>query len=202
MVANLGEIWVTKAQNEIITGEIRTKMTDLRFAVVGLGYWGPKIVRNLEALPRTKVAIVADLDAYRLALLAASRPWVKTTTQVEDVFQSDVDGVIIATPVRTHYQLAKKALLQGKHVLVEKPLTSSVFEAEELVALAEKQQRILMVGHTFEYSPAVNELRKLVQGDDLGKIYSIEAERLNLGLFRSDVNVIWDLAPHDVSIFI
>src|SRR6266702_1417781 len=179
-----------------------TKMTDLRFAVIGLGYWGPKIVRNLETLPCTQVVIVADLDAYRLASFSASRPWIQTTTQVEDVFQSDVDGVIIATPVRTHYQLAKGDLLHGKHVLVEKPLTANVAEAEELIALANEQQRILMVGHTFEYSPAVNELRKLVQGGDLGKIYCIEAERLNLGLFRSDINVIWDLAPHDVSILL
>lgn len=177
-------------------------MTDLRFAVIGLGYWGPKIVRNLEALPRAQVVMVADLDAYRLASFAASRPWIKTTTRVEDIFQSDVDGVIIATPVRTHYQLAKRALLHGKHVLVEKPLTSSVVEAEELVTLARQQQRILMVGHTFEYSPAVNELRKLLHNGDLGEIYSIKAERLNLGLFRSDVNVIWDLAPHDISILL
>src|SRR5438874_4916399 len=177
-------------------------MTDLRFAVIGLGYWGPKIVRNLEALPRVQVSIVADLDAYRLASVSAGRPWIQTTTQVEDVFQSDVDGVIIATPVRTHFQLAKKALLHSKHVLVEKPLTTNVSEAEELISLAEEQQRILMVGHTFEYSPAVNELRKLVQGGDLGKIYCIEAERLNLGLYRSDINVIWDLAPHDVSILL
>src|SRR6266581_418333 len=179
-----------------------TKMTDLRFAVIGLGYWGPKIVRNLETLPCTQVVIVADLDAYRLASFSASRPWIQTTTQVEDVFQSDVDGVIIATPVRTHFQLAKKALLHSKHVLVEKPLTASVSEAEELISLAEEQQRILMVGHTFEYSPAVNVLRKLVQSGELGKIYSIEAERLNLGLFRSDINVIWDLAPHDISILL
>src|SRR5205823_7393290 len=122
--------------------------------------------------------------------------------QAEDVFRSDVDGVVTATPVRTHYRLAKEALLHGKHVLVEKPLTANVAEAEDLVALAIKQQRILMVGHTFEYSPAVNELRKLVQNGELGKIYSIEAERVNLGLFRNDINVIWDLAPHDVSILL
>jgi predicted dehydrogenase len=110
--------------------------------------------------------------------------------------------VVIATPVRTHYRLAREALLHGKHVLVEKPLTASVEEAEELVALAYEQKRILMAGHTFEYNPAVNELRKLIQSGDLGKIYSIEAERLNLGLFRSDINVIWDLAPHDISILL
>lgn len=177
-------------------------ISDLRFGVIGWGYWGPKIARNLNSLPHALVSMVADQDVYQLASLNMNQPWVQTTTQAEDVFRSNVDGVIIATPVKTHYRLAKAALLHGKHVLVEKPLTTSVDEAEELVALAYEQQRILMVGHTFEYSPAVNELRKLVQSGDLGKIYSIEAARLNLGIFRSDINVIWDLAPHDVSILI
>jgi predicted dehydrogenase len=142
------------------------------------------------------------LDASRLASFAAKQPWIRTTTQVEEVFRSDVDGVIIATPVRTHYRLAKAALMHGKHVLVEKPLTANVAEAEELVALAATQQRILMVGHTFAYSPAVNELRGLVQSGELGKIYSLQAQRLNLGWFRRDINVIWDLAAHDLSIFL
>lgn len=148
------------------------------------------------------MTIIADTDARRLASLEVNQFGTRMTTQVSDVFRSDVDAVVIATPVRTHYRLAKEALLHGKHVLVEKPLTASVAEAEELVALAKEQQRILMVGHTFEYSPSVNELRKLVQSGDLGRIYSIEAERVNLGLFRSDINVIWDLAPHDVSILL
>jgi len=179
---------------------MRTK--DLRFGVIGWGYWGPKIARNLDTLPNGMVAMVADMDARRLASLSISQPWIQTTTHVEDVLRSDVDGVIIATPVRTHYRLAKEALMHGKHVLVEKPLTANVAEAEELIFLAQEQRRILMVGHTFEYSPAVNELRKLVQSGDLGKIYCIEAERVNLGLFRSDINVIWDLAPHDISILL
>jgi len=174
----------------------------LRFGVIGWGYWGPKIARNLDTLPNGNLAMVAEMDERRLASLRASQPWVKTTTQASEVFHADVDGVVIATPVRTHYRLAKEALLAGKHVLVEKPLTADVLEAEELVALAQEQQRILMVGHTFEYNPAVNELRKLVQSGALGKIYCIEAERLNLGLFRSDINVIWDLAPHDISILL
>lgn len=177
-------------------------LSDLRFGIIGWGYWGPKITRNLDSLPHTLVAMIADQDVHRLMPLSVSQPAVKTTTLSEDIFRSDVDGVVIATPVRTHYQLAKAALLHGKHVLVEKPLTTSVAEAEELVALAAEQQRILMVGHTFEYNLAVNELRKLVQNGELGKIYSIEAERVNLGLFRSDINVIWDLAPHDVSILL
>ncbi len=177
-------------------------MRDLSFGVVGWGYWGPKIARNLDSLPRVTVTVIADQDALRLAPLAVNEPSIRTSTQPEDVFRSNVDGVVIATPIQTHYQLAKEALLHDKHVLVEKPLTANVAEAEELVALAEKQQRILMVGHTFVYSPAVNELRKSIQSGDLGKIYSIETERVNLGLFRRDVNVIWDLAPHDVSILL
>jgi len=182
--------------------EEKMNMADLRFGVIGWGYWGPKVARNLASLPHAMVSMIADTDVTRLASSTANFSSVRTTTQSEDVFRSDVDGVVIATPVRSHYRLAKEALLHGKHVLVEKPLTANVEEAEDLVALAIKQQSILMVGHTFEYSPAVNELRKLIQGGELGKIYSIETERVNLGLFRSDINVIWDLAPHDVSILL
>jgi len=177
-------------------------MKDLRFGVIGWGYWGPKIARNLDSLPHATVAMVADTDAHRLAKLIVNQPWIQTTTLIEEIFRSDVDAIVIATPVSTHFQLAREALMHGKHVLVEKPLTASVTEAEELVALAQEQQRFLMVGHTFEYNPAVNELRKLIQNGDLGKIYSIELERLNLGLFRNDINVIWDLAPHDLSILL
>ena len=177
-------------------------IADLRFGVIGWGYWGPKIARNLDSLPHAMVSMIADMDATRLVSSTVNFSSVQTTTRAEDVFRSDVDGVVIATPVQTHYRLAKEALLQGKHVLVEKPLTANVTEAEELVALAKAQKRTLMVGHTFEYNPAVNELRNIVQSGDLGKIYCIEAERVNLGLFRSDINVIWDLAPHDVSILL
>ena len=178
------------------------RMEELRFGVIGWGYWGPKMARNLDALAQATVTMVADLEEYRLASLKISHPWIKTTTRAQDVFGSQVDGVVIATPVRTHYRLAKEALLSGKHVLVEKPLTASLAQAQELVTLAQAQGRILMVGHTFEYNPAVNELRKLVQNGDLGKIYCVETERVNLGLFRSDTNVIWDLAPHDLSILL
>src|SRR5713226_4997188 len=177
-------------------------MRELRFGVLGWGYWGPKIARNLATLPHASVSFIADTDAHRLASIELQQSGVQISTQAHDMFRSDVDAVVIATPVRTHYALAKDALLHGKHVLVEKPLTASVVEAEELAQLAEQQGRVLMVGHTFVYNPAVNELRKLVQSGDLGKIYCIEAERLNLGLFRSDINVIWDLAPHDISILL
>jgi predicted dehydrogenase len=175
---------------------------ELRFGVIGWGYWGPKIARNLDSLSHAAVTMVADDDAHRLTKLKVNQPWIQTTTLIEDICCSDVDAIVIATPVSTHFQLAREALLHGKHVLVEKPLTANVTEAEELIALAQEQQRILMVGHTFEYNPAVNELRKLVQSGELGKIYCIEAERVNLGLFRNDINVIWDLAPHDISILL
>jgi len=177
-------------------------MTNTRFGIIGWGYWGPKIARNLESLPQAEVAMIADTDIRRLSS-ATGIPGVQLTTQVQDMFLSNtVDAVVIATPVRTHYRLAREALLHGKHVLVEKPLTASIAEAEDLIALARQQDRVLMVGHTFEYSPAVNELRKLVQSGELGKIYCVETERVNLGLFRNDINVIWDLAPHDVSILL
>lgn len=177
-------------------------MKHMRFGVIGWGYWGPKIARNLSSLSQSAVTMVADLDAHRLATIAEQDSSIQTTTRIEDMLKSNVDGVVIVTPVNTHFALARQALMHGKHVLVEKPLTTSVAEAEELVALAKEQQRILMVGHTFEYSPAVNELRKIIQGGELGNIYSIETERVNLGLFRNDINVIWDLAPHDVSILL
>lgn len=177
-------------------------MRQTRFGVIGWGYWGPKIARNLSSLPQSAVTMVADLDAHRLETIAEQDSSIQTTTHIEDLFKSNVDGVVIVTPVNTHFTLARQALLHGKHVLVEKPLTTSVAEAEELVALAEERQRILMVGHTFEYNPAVNELRKIIQSGELGNIYSIETERVNLGLFRNDINVIWDLAPHDVSILL
>ncbi len=165
-------------------------MTNTRFGVIGWGYWGPKIARNLESLPQAEVTMIADTDMRRLSS-AKGIPGVQLTTQVQDLFLSnEIDAIVIATPVH------------GKHVLVEKPLTADVAEAEDLIALARQQNCVLMVGHTFEYSPAVNELRKLVQSGDLGKIYCVETERVNLGLFRNDINVIWDLAPHDVSILL
>jgi len=177
-------------------------LRDLRFAVLGWGYWAPKVARNLESMAHASVTMVADIDPYRLASLHRDKPWIQTTTNPAEVFAADVDAVVIATPVKVHYQLARQALESGKHVLVEKPLAASVAEAEDLVALARVNGRVLMVGHTFEYSPAVNELRKLIRDGELGRIYCIETERLNLGLFRNDIDVLWDLAPHDISILL
>ena len=174
--------------------------TELRFGVIGWGYWGPKIARNLDGLPRAAVTFVADMDPNRVAGVSLGHPGLRLSVDPAEALAADVDAVVIATPVRTHYPLAKQALLAGKHVLVEKPLTDNLAHAEELADLAERMGLTLMVGHTFEYSPAVNEVRSLVRAGELGRIYCIEMERLNLGLFRNDTDVIWDLAPHDVSI--
>lgn len=172
----------------------------LRFGLIGWGYWGPKIARNITSLATADVTFICDSDENRLAQVAMDFPSVKVSASPEELFASNVDCVVIATPVRTHSALARQALLSGKHVMVEKPLTANVSEAEELVALARRQRLVLMVGHTFEYSPAVNELRALVRSGQMGRIYCMETQRLNLGLFRNDIDVIWDLAPHDVSI--
>lgn len=177
-------------------------MHELKIALVGWGYWGPKIARNIHSIPQAQLAWVADSDPQRLAKVRADMPWVRATTDAAEVFASDADAVVIATPVRSHHTLARQALLAGKHVLVEKPLTASVAEAEDLVALAQEMRLTLMVGHTFVYSPPVMELREIIRANELGHVLSLSAERLNLGIFRSDTDVIWDLAPHDVSIIL
>ncbi|HEY7975510.1 MAG TPA: Gfo/Idh/MocA family oxidoreductase, partial [Ktedonobacterales bacterium] len=172
----------------------------LRFGLIGCGYWGPKIARNISSMRNADLTFICDMDENRIAQVAMDFPLAQVSRDPADLFAADLDCVVIATPVRTHFDLARQALLSGKHVMVEKPLTASVAEAEELVELAKRAQKVLMVGHTFEYSPAVNALRSLVTDGQIGRIYCIETERLNLGLFRNDIDVIWDLAPHDVSI--
>ncbi|HEX2348066.1 MAG TPA: Gfo/Idh/MocA family oxidoreductase [Ktedonobacterales bacterium] len=172
----------------------------LRFGLIGWGYWGPKIARNISSMRHADLTFICDMDENRIAQVAMDYPLARVSARPEELFAADLDCVVIATPVRTHFDLARQALLSGKHVMVEKPLTASVAEAEELVALAKRANKVLMVGHTFEYSPAVNELRSLVTNGQIGRIFCIETERLNLGLFRNDIDVIWDLAPHDVSI--
>ena len=174
----------------------------LEFGVIGYGYWGPHLVRNLGAMPNSAVRFVADLDAGRLAQAAQAfnAPQLTFTKDANDLFTSDtLDAVIVATPVRSHFALAKQALLAGKHVFVEKPLAVTVAEVEELVALARERGLKLMVGYTFLYHSSVRALRRMLQEDELGKLYYIDAQRLNLGQYRPDVNVVWDLAPHDIS---
>ena len=171
----------------------------VRFGVIGYGYWGPQLVRNLSGLGGGVVECIADLDDAQLERAQSHHRQVTLTRDAAQLFESAVDAVIIATPVHTHYPLARQALLANKHVFVEKPLAVKVSEVEDLLHLAEERQRVLMVGYTFLYHKAVQELRRMISEEQLGKLYYIDAQRLNLGLFRQDVNVVWDLAPHDLS---
>jgi predicted dehydrogenase len=175
-------------------------MNHINVGVIGYGYWGPNLVRNFVELPDSEVIIVADLNENRLSQVKARYPTVSTTQNYTDLFSLGLDAVVIASPPATHFRFAWECLEQGLHVLVEKPLTLDSHQAEDLVMLAETNDRILMVGHTFEYNPAVHALKKLVESGDLGDIHYIDAARLNLGLFQPDLNVLWDLAPHDISI--
>jgi predicted dehydrogenase len=174
----------------------------VNIGVVGCGYWGPKHIRVCHEMAEAKLTMVCDLDERKLQQVQAQYPYIGTTPNYEAFLQSDVDAVIIATPVNSHFKLAKEALLYDKHVLIEKPVTTTSREALELIELAEKRNLLLMAGHTYEYHPAVDFLRDIASNGKLGQIYSIDADRLNLGLFRPDVNVLWDLAPHDISIIL
>ena len=169
--------------------------------MIGYGYWGPNLVRNFATGARTKVVAIADANPSRRQLAQAHYPHIKV---VEDaaalIADPDVDAVVVATPIFTHYDLAKAALQAGKHVLVEKPLTPSAAQAEELAELAEHNKRVLMVDHTFVYTGAVKKIRDLVSSGELGRVLYFDSVRINLGLFQPDFNVIWDLAPHDLTI--
>jgi predicted dehydrogenase len=173
----------------------------IRVAVVGLGYWGPNLVRNLHEVEEAEAALVCDLRPEALAAIGRRYPAVGTTTDFEDVLADDtIDAVTVATPVSSHFELAARALESGKHVFVEKPLTASSDEALELIELADHHGLVLMPGHTFLYSPPVNMIRSLISSGELGEIYFISTSRVNLGLHQSDVSVAWDLGPHDFSI--
>ena len=175
--------------------------TKVRIGVIGVGYWGPNLIRNFHQFVDSEVVQVCDLNQDRLTHIKNLYPSVRTTEDFKSITRSsDVDAVCVATPVRWHYEMAKDALLNHKHVIVEKPMTASVESARELVNLARERNRVLMVDHTFEYAPAVNKIREIVTQGELGDIYYVSMSRLNLGLFQQDINVIWDLAPHDISI--
>jgi predicted dehydrogenase len=173
----------------------------LRVAVIGFGYWGPNLVRNFTTCPATKVVAVVDGDPRRRAAVGVLYPWIATHEDPAPVLADpDVDAVVIATPIFSHHPLAKAALEAGKHVLVEKPFAPTVRQCEELAELADRQGRALVVDHTFVYTGAVRKVRELVAGGELGRVLYFDSVRINLGLFQPDYNVIWDLAPHDVSI--
>ncbi len=173
----------------------------LRVGLIGYGYWGPNLARNFSANPKCKLIRVADMSEKRRAAAQATFPWIETADRAESVTQAaDIDIVVVATPVLYHFDLAKTALENGKHVWVEKPMTSTSAQAKELTALAEKKGLTLMVDHTFLFTGAVQKMKELVTTGELGDLFYYDSVRVNLGLFQSDVNVIWDLAPHDLSI--
>ncbi len=173
----------------------------LRIGVIGYGYWGPNIVRNFSTADRSQVVMVCDMNQQSLKKVKKVYPQVRVTTDSRELIKDpEVDAVAIATPVFTHHELAKMALQEGKSVFVEKPFTHTVAEAEELVELAEKNKLKLMVDHTFLYTGAVKKIKQLVEDNILGDLYYFDSVRVNLGLFQHDVNVVWDLAPHDIAI--
>jgi predicted dehydrogenase len=172
------------------------------FGVIGFGYWGPKLARNLSEMANTELEWVVDLDAERRERAQEQYPSAQTTSDLDEMLRSDVEAVVVATPIRTHYKVAKAALDAGKHVLVEKPLTATSEEAEQLMRIAERSGLTLMVGHTFQYHAAIRALREIVASGEIGEVCYVDMARLNLGLFQSDINVLWDLAPHDLSILL
>jgi predicted dehydrogenase len=174
---------------------------ELRVGVVGYGYWGPNIARNFSALDGCELAAVCDRSGAALKRAGRAYPGIDLTTDAQEVIASpDIDAVAIVTPVWTHFDLAKAALEHGKHVFVEKPFTSTSRQAEDLIELADRRNLKIMVDHTFVFSGAVRKIRELVDNGTLGPLYYFDSTRVNLGLFQHDVSVVWDLAPHDLSI--
>ena len=173
----------------------------VKFGVVGYGYWGPNVVRNLQRLDETKVVAVCDKSAAARRKAAKAYPGVLVTDDTGELMTSpEIDAIAVVTPVWTHYELAKAALQNGKHVFVEKPFTSNADQAQELIDLAARKNLKIMVDHTFLFTGAVQKIKQLLQDGALGKLYYYDSTRVNLGLFQHDVNVVWDLAPHDLSI--
>jgi predicted dehydrogenase len=173
----------------------------INVAIIGYGYWGPNLVRNFSAVPGASVKKVVDLRDDRLQIVSKNYPGVEVSTDMNSVLTDpSIDAVVIATPVFTHYPMAKKALENGKHVLLEKPMADKVDHCLELIELAQKNGRVLMVDHTFLYTSAVQKMKALVDGGSIGNIKYFDSTRVNLGLIQQDVNVLWDLAPHDISI--
>jgi predicted dehydrogenase len=192
-----------KAEDADIRPPQMENSSTIKVGVIGYGYWGPNIVRNLLSHPDISVAVVADQRKERLLALKKTHPSIATVSEARDVITAKgIDAIAIATPVNTHYSLVRAALAAGKHVLVEKPLAASLHDAESLVAYAQKKSLVLMVDHTYLYSGAIETMKKLVDSGEIGLLQSFTSMRFNLGLFQGDINVIWDLAAHDLSILL
>lgn len=175
--------------------------SEIGLGIVGCGYWGPNLLRNFASLPDCKVRLACDADPGRLKHLKGVYPHIELTDRFEQLLEdADIDAVAVATPVWTHYELAKQALYAGKHVLIEKPMASTSAQCKELIDIADQKQLKLMVGHTYIYSPTIRKIKEIIDHGDIGNLLYISSQRLNLGLFQKDINVAWDLAPHDISI--
>lgn len=172
-----------------------------KVALIGYGYWGPNLLRNLYKVATCEVIALADPDQKRLEAAQKQYPELEISTDPAEILvRSDIDAVVLATPPNTHYKLAKRGLEHGKHLLIEKPLADNARDASELVDLAHKNNLTLMVDHTFIYSGAVQKIREIIRNNELGEVWYVDSVRINLGIFQQDVNVVWDLAPHDISI--
>ena len=175
----------------------------VRIGVVGCGYWGPNLIRNFRSLPDCEMRMMCDVQQGRLSHLKTLYPEVQGTTDYPAMLaDGGLDAIAVATPVGRHYEMAKAALLAGKHVFIEKPMARSSAECEELIALAKSKGLVLMVGHTFLYSAPVRRIKEIIDAGDIGQVRYLNCRRLNLGLFQKDINVTWDLAPHDISIIL
>src|SRR3954453_20447849 len=175
-------------------------MDRIPIGVIGYGYWGPNLVRNFSAFPTPQAVAVLDMSPVRRTTAERAFNHIKGVGTLEELIDCGVEGVAIATPVGTHFSLARQCLEHGLHVLVEKPLAASVEEAHALIDLAERYGKVLMVDHTYLFGNPVRRIKQIIESDELGELYYVDSIRINLGLFQSDVNVIWDLAPHDLSI--
>ena len=174
-----------------------------KVGIIGCGYWGPNLIRNFIQIPESEVDYYCDLDEEKLKCIKSLYPKPKATQNYGEILNdARVEAVAIATPVHTHFELAKKGLDAGKHVFVEKPLTQTSQQAKELIKLAKKKGKVLMVGHTFLYTAAVNKLKELIDSGELGDVLYISSQRRNLGLFQEDINVVWDLGTHDISVIL
>jgi predicted dehydrogenase len=190
---------VQPGNSAITTSELSERT--INFGIIGYGYWGPNVVRNLDQLEGAKVLAVCDKSSAARKRINKSYPQIDVTSDpAELIASSKIDAIAVVTPVWTHYELAKAALENGKHVFVEKPFTSNVAQAEELINLAARKNLKIMVDHTFLFTGAVRKIKQLLDDDALGKLLYYDSTRVNLGLFQHDVNVVWDLAPHDLSI--
>jgi predicted dehydrogenase len=177
-------------------------MEKTKIGVIGCGYWGPNLIRNFDEIQESNVVAVADLSDARLSYIKINYPQIQVTKNYHDFKEYGVEAAVVSTPPSTHYAIARGCLEDGQHVLVEKPLTLNSTDAQNLIDLAESKDLTLMVGHTFEYNAAVLYLKRIIQNGEIGDIYYVDTARLNLGLFQPGSNVLWDLAPHDISILL